>query len=132
MSHDNRFNATAGMLGNAVAVNNSMFPMKEPEELVTPEQEALTLKLRLMAEQVENERLRKAERKARHAMRKRKYYHHGRKQHNRFSFSLSKETAEELAAWMEAARRSTVKQAPKGVIKFSNVLSKRIAERNKP
>jgi hypothetical protein len=112
-----------GMLGNAV--------MREPEEMVSPEQEVLTLELRLMSEQMEVDRLKRELDAVRKRVNNIRSYRTraAAKKYPRFSFSISDSEAEEISAWMEQCRKMTLKQAPKGVIKFSSILSKRIAER---
>lgn len=125
MSHDEAsYRATVGMLGSAA------LPMKEPEELESPEQKLVTLELRLMAEQVENERLRAECRKAKHGYYKRKYFQEkGFRKTKRFSFSLSYDTAIELEEYLRIARKMLLKSPPKGVTSFSEMVSRRIEAR---
>lgn len=135
MSHDEDFETAGPGLASSGMLGNAALPMKEPEEMVSPEQKSLALELRMMATQVECERLAEAAKKAhkealkaKNAMRQRIVYQSGqRKQAHRISLSVRLDDAHELIAWMDIARRTTLKAPPKGAIKFFQALSKRLA-----
>lgn len=114
----------SGMLGNAA--------MQEPEEVVSTEQQILTLRLRLMAEQVSRDALEGELRRTKAALSASRHYHtkvKGIKEPKRFSFSLTYQNAMELEEYLRVARRMSLKSPPKGVTKFSEILSKRVEAR---
>lgn len=114
----------SGMLGNAA--------MQEPEEVVSQEQQILTLRLRLMAEQVSRDEIEAELRRAKIALSSFRHYHNkvkGIKEPKRFSFSLTRESALELEEYLRVARKSLLKSPPKGVTKFSEMLTRRVEER---